>query len=168
MSSRQLTLRFVLLLSVAIALSGCGSLRSAINTVGGWVGLGGPPKAALRDLRIVTDADANGNSACRLDLVAAFDSNALAALPATSATWFAQRKALQDGMGDAIAVRSFELPPAMLIEHADLPENVSKALAVRAYVDMQKPKAQHAIDIGSHKVGTLHLKAREVVYQAEK
>lgn len=147
--------------------AGCAAVGGAWQTVQGWVGLGEPPKVKLRQLRIVSDADANARSACRIDVVAVHQAQALALLPALAPQWFAQRQALQDGLGTALTVRSFEIPPATLIERAELPEHTARALAVRVYVDLQSPTPQHVVDVGSHAAAVLHLTARAVTLSPE-
>lgn len=158
-------LRSMLLLGCASALAGCSTLGTALDTAEGWVGLGG--KVSLRKLRIVADSDANKSSACRVDIVALFGDSAATMLPATSTEWFAQRRALQDGLGSAIAVRSYELPPATLIENAELPPNIEKASGLRAYVELHASGGRHFIDLSANDSATLHLTARNAVLQPE-
>jgi type VI secretion system protein len=88
-------------------------------------------------------------------------------LPATSPEWFAQRQALQDGLGAAIAVRSFELPPSTLIEEAELPANVERATSLRAYIDLRQSGGRHFIDLSTKSEAVLHVTARSVLLQTE-
>ncbi len=144
-------------LMVALLLQGCG----AMSTMAGWVGLGGPPKADLRDLRLVSDIGANRNSATRVDIVLVFEQSAIGSLPKTAPEWFAQKQALLDGMPTALQVLALELPPAHVLDPVPLPDRTGKALAVRAYADMQSSHGQHVLDLTFTKAAELRLRAND-------
>ena len=162
MTGARSPLPFLAALFGTAALAGCSAFYGAESLVGL-----GPTRVALRELRIAVDADANKSTACRVDLVALFSDNAAPMLPATSSEWFAQKRALEDGLGTAIAVQSFELPPATLIEEADLPPDIERARGLRAYVDLQSSGSRHFIDLTAKSSAVLHITARGAVLQTE-
>lgn len=153
----SLWLHYLPLMVALLLLQGCG----AMSTMAGWVGLGGPPKADLRDLRLVSDIGANRNSATRVDIVLVFEQSAIGSLPKTAPEWFAQKQALLDGMPTALQVVALELPPAHVLDPVPLPDRTGKALAVRAYADMQSSHGQHVLDLTFTKAAELRLRAND-------
>ncbi len=159
-----MTARLLIASLLALALAACG----AVSTVAGWVGLGGPPTATLRQLRIVTETGANHDSATRIDLVLVYQQAAIASLPKTSPEWFAHKQALLDGMPTAIEVISLQVPPSRLIDPVALPKQVKKALAVQLYADMQAAAGQHPLDLTFTPAAELRLRADDYHFTALK
>ncbi|QDQ28508.1 hypothetical protein FNU76_20285 [Chitinimonas arctica] len=138
---------------------------AACGTVAGWMGWDGPPKAQLRQLRVVAEADANQDSAIRLDLVLVYQQGALSMLPDTAPAWFERKQALLDGMPAGIEVLQLELPPATLIERVALPAGIKRALHVRVYADHRNPKGQHVVELGTSRSVELRLRADDMRFQ---
>ncbi len=146
-----------------LGLTGCAS---TVSTALEWLGYG-PHKAELRSLRVISTADANQNkakqsNATRLDIVAVYDSAAIAQLPKTAPEWFARKQGLLDGMQAAFEVVSLELPPDTLVSEVELPRQVQDALALMAYADYFAEKGQNGIDLSQSKAAELRLNAQAV------
>lgn len=153
-------LKTLIVLLLALALAACG----ATSAIAGWIS--GPPTAALRQLRIVTEAGANHDSATRIDLVLVFDQAAIASLPKTAPEWFAQKQALLDGMAGGLAADSLQVPPAYLLDPVPLPAKAKKALAVYLYADMRGKPGQHVLDLTHTKSAEVRLRTDDFLFTA--
>jgi len=117
----------------------------------------------LGRVRVTTDADANQDTATRLDLVFIYDQTVVAGLPATAPDWFARRRALLDANRSVLDVVFLEVPPDRKIDPVLLPKRCADAIAVRAYAEYQAPEGQSPLDLTGLAGVELRLRARDLV-----
>ncbi|HEY9131311.1 MAG TPA: hypothetical protein VIM98_06100 [Dyella sp.] len=123
---------------------------------------GHQPTTRLSSVRVAAPPGANLNSAIRLDLVFVYASADVAMLPKTGPDWFAQKMALQNGLGKAMDVVSLQVPPAMVIDPVKLPDKAGKAIAVYAFADYLSKDGQARSDITQFRHAVIWLAATQV------
>jgi type VI secretion system protein len=106
------------MLSIVTALAGCASK---------------PPLTTIQTVQVFAAPDANSASGTQLDLVLVFDTNAVAALPATSVDWFAKKPALVAGLAKSIKLVELQLPAGYPATSVPLPAGYTKAIGVYSY-----------------------------------
>lgn len=142
------------MLLLMLVVAGCSLVAKVIPGLSDTV--------ALKSLKVVATPDANADSAVALDLVFIYDKDAEAQLPKTAPEWFADRAALQNGLGKAADVVSLQLPPATLVESVKLPDRHGKAVAVYAYARYLSGSGQGRCDLSGFKHPVLWLQAATV------
>lgn len=148
--------RFCLVLSFALcALAGCGSIKSKLGI--------GPPHASLRSLNISADPGANSGNGTQLDIVVAYSSSAVAALPKTGPDWFRQRDGLKKSLGKDIEVVSVESVSPDGTFAVELPRRTRrKGLAVYAFANYVAPEGWPPIALTAYKKVALRLQAKSI------
>lgn len=137
-----------------LMLSGC----SAISSLMPWH----TPTTALRGLRVAAQPGANLNSATALDLVFVYDKNSVAMLPKSGPEWFAQKAALQNGLGKTIDVVALQVPPATVIDPVKLPKRAGKALSVYVFANYLAPAGQARADLTQFRHAVIWLAPAQV------
>ena len=141
---------FALLLA---GLAGCG----AVNKL-----LGREPTTTLASVRVAAPPGANLNSAAQLDLVFLYDAASAEMLPKTGPEWFAQKSALQSGMGQKIDVVHLEIPPALVVDPVPLPKRAGKAVGVYAYANYLAKDGQARADLTQFRRAVVWLQSTQV------
>lgn len=131
--------RRLLLVAVLLVLGGCGALAKLLP--------GHVQTTSLERLRVAAQPGANLDSATALDLVFVYDTTSAALLPKTGPQWFAQKAALQNGLGRAAEVVELQLPPATVIANVNLPARHGKAVAVYGFANYLASDGQGRIDL---------------------
>lgn len=149
--------RLPILLCLLLTLAGCSSL-------GKLFGFGGPPKAALDDLKIVAVDDANDGQATELDLVFTYQSDIAATLPKDSPSWFNQRDAFKARYAGDLDVLSLEIPAGFVIQKVALPKRHAEALQVVAYANYVADVGQRPITLTRLRGAVLTLQKTQVVF----
>jgi type VI secretion system protein len=127
------------LVAVLTVLAGCGTLAKLLP--------GHVKTTSLDRLRVAAQPGANMDSATALDLVFVYDAASVAMLPKTGPEWFAQKAALQNGLGRAVDVVSLQVPPATVIASVDLPSRHGKAVAVFGFANYLASSGQGRSDL---------------------
>ena len=149
--ARQLA---VLLLALCV-LAGCGSIKSKLGL--------GPPHASLRKLSISADPGANSGNGTQLDIVVAYSSSAVAALPKTGPDWFRQRDGLKKSLGKDIEVVSVESVSPDGTFAVELPRKTrKKGLAVYAFANYVATEGWPPIALTAYKKAALRLQAKSI------
>lgn len=103
----------------------------------------------MQQVRIVAEANANGDAATAIDLVFVYDPAVAQALPLSGPDWFARRSALRDGLGNALDVVSLQLPPGTVVE-PELPGRHGHAIAVYGYADYRASAGQARMNLTAY------------------
>jgi type VI secretion system protein len=114
-----------------------------------------------RTIEIEAVMGANGNSATAIDIVFVSTPEAAALLPRTGTQWFANRAALQAGLGKAISVVSLQIPPAS-IDTLRRPKGVCRPLSVLVFANMLSAAGQPVLTLTGD--GTLQIRETDLVW----
>lgn len=147
-------LTLLALAGVLATLTACSAISSLLP--------GHQATTRLSSVRVAAPPGANLNSAIRLDLVFVYANADVAMLPKTSPDWFAQKAALQNGLGKAMDVVSLQVPPAMVIDPVKLPDKGGKAIAVYVFADYLSKDGQARSDITQFRHAVIWLAATQV------
>jgi len=129
----------IAILLLAGTLAGCQTLAKLMP--------GHVPTTSMTSLRVAAQPGANMNAATALDIVFVYDQTAVALLPKTGPAWFADKAALQSGLGQSADVVSLQVPPAMLIGAVKLPKRAGKALVVYGFANYLAKDGQARVDL---------------------
>ncbi|AJK50072.1 hypothetical protein [Burkholderia plantarii] len=129
-----------------------------------WLGFS--KSAAVSQIKVVAEVNANQNAATQLDVVFVYDSNVTGLLPATGPDWFQKKDALTAGLATAIDVVSLQVPPATLAT-AKLPKRHGKAIGVYVYANYLTAAGQPKGNITPYKNVTIWLTPTTVTYQSQ-
>ena len=151
---RNMTIRVACIVLALAALDGCSTIASLLP--------GHQKTTSLSSLRVAAPPGANLNSAVALDIVFVYDTTSVAMLPKTGPEWFAQKAALQSGLGRNIDVVSLQIPPATVIDPVPLPSKAGKAIAVYGFANYQAKDGQARSDITAYRHAVVWLAATQV------
>jgi type VI secretion system protein len=126
---------------------------------------GGTKSAAVAQIKVVAEVNANQNNATELDVVFVYDSNVVALLPKTGPDWFSNKAAMVDGLAASIDVVSLQIPPQTLAS-AELPKRHGKAIGVYVFVNYLSPAGQPMGNITPYKNMTIWLTPTTVLYKS--
>lgn len=126
---------------------------------------GGSKSAAVAQIKVVAEVNANQNSASELDIVFVYDSNVVALLPATGPDWFKKKAAMINGLATGIDVVSLQVPPATLADAA-LPKRHGKAIGVYVFANYLSAAGQPMGNITPYKNVTIWLTPTTVLYKS--
>ncbi|WP_266171053.1 hypothetical protein [Dyella subtropica] len=147
--------RILLTVTIAMAfVTACGTLKKLIP--------GHTPTTSLSSVRVAAPPGANLDSATALDLVFVYDTNSIAMLPKTGPEWFAQKQALQNGLGQSIEVVSLQVPPATVVDPARMPKRAGDAVAVYGFSDYLSADGQARCDITQYRHAVIWLAATQI------
>ncbi len=118
--------------------------------------------AALRQVEVSADADANQVSATAVDLVFFHDRAAVAAAPKTGPEWFAQKSTLLSQLGPTIDVVSLQVPPGTALSAVALPSRHRRAVAVQLYANYIAPDGQPALNLSSFRHAIVRLRSSTI------
>lgn len=125
---------------------------------------GGPKTAAVSQVNVVAEINANQSSATQLDIVFVYDSTAAALLPKTGPEWFDKKDALLAGAADSIDVVSLQVPPAT-IAGAALPRRHSNAIGVYVFANYLSADGQAMGNITPYRNVTIWLTPTGITYK---
>jgi type VI secretion system protein len=148
-------LRVLAMLALAAALAGCAMIDKL---------LGIEPKSPLKELRVVTLAGANSNSATALDIVFVYDDLTLTLLPKTGPEWFANKTALLAATTLSVDVLSLQVQPDWALDGVTLPKRHKEAVAVYSYANYISAGGQPVGKLTPYKCVQLMLGATAVAY----
>lgn len=126
---------------------------------------GGSKSAAVAQIGLVAEVNANQNSATQLDIVFVYDSNAVALLPTTGPDWFSKKTATMDGLATSIDVVSLQIPPQTLAS-PELPRRHGKAIGVYVFANYLSSTGQARGNITPYKNVTIWLTPTTVLYKS--
>ncbi len=127
-----------MLLGGALLLAGCQSIEKL------WPGH--VRTTSLDTLQVAAQPGANLNAATALDVVFVYDPTALTLLPQTGPDWFANKPALENGLGRSADVLKLEIIPATLTD-APLPKRHGKAIVVYSFANYLAKDGQARVDL---------------------
>lgn len=145
------TLIFILLGAILL-LSACG-LRTMVND-----------STRFNTVKIVTEVNANQNTATTIDIVFVYDANADTLLPKTSSEWFEKKTAFIQLFATNIDLVSLQVPPATRANVA-LPDRHSKAIGVYAFVNFLSDDSQVVGNLTSYKTMEILLTPTQAIYK---
>lgn len=151
---RTLTARITCIVVALAVLSGCSTIANLLP--------GHQKTTSLSSLRVAAPPGANLNSAVALDIVFVYDTTSAAMLPKSGPEWFAQKTALQSGLGRNIDVVSLQVPPATVIDPVTLPSKAGKAIAVYGFANYQAKDGQARSDITAYRHAVVWLAATQI------
>lgn len=105
------------------------------------------PGTDLLSIRVISQPQANRNTATALDVVLVYRKDLLPQLPDNAPDWFQQRNALIGKYQPQLEVISLELPPGDLIEELQLSQRQMQARGVVLYANYLAPQAQYPINV---------------------
>lgn len=147
--------RVVLALLLSGLLTGCAMIDKL---------LGIEPKSPLQELRVVTLAGANSNSATAIDVVFIYDDLTLTLLPKTGPEWFANKTALLAATTLSVDVVSLQVQPDWALDGVLLPKRHKQAVAIYSYANYITPGGQPVGKLTPYKCVQLMLGAAGVSY----
>ncbi len=118
--------------------------------------------AALRQVNVSADLDANQGTATALDLVFFYDRAGAAAAPKTAPEWFAQKGAIVSRLGPTVDVVSLQVPPGTAPFKAALPSRHRRAVAVQLYANFITPDSQPALNLTSFRRALVRLQSATI------
>ncbi len=124
----------------------------------------GPKTAAVSQIKVVAEINANQSSATQIDIVFVYDNTATALLPKTGPEWFDKKSALLAGAADSMDVVSLQVPPAT-IANVSLPGRHGKALGVYVFANYLTPAGQAVSNISPYKNVTIWLTPSGITYK---
>lgn len=113
--------------------------------------------AALRQVDVSADADANQGSATAVDLVFFYDRAGAAAAPKTGPEWFAQKSAILSRLGPTVDVVSLQVPPGSALSAVALPSRHRRAVAVQLYANYVATDGQPVLNLSSFRHALVRL-----------
>ncbi|RDU94732.1 hypothetical protein [Trinickia dinghuensis] len=129
-----------------------------------WLGFS--KHAAVSQIKVVAQVDADQNAATQLDIVFVYDNSVLGLLPSTGPDWFQKKDALISGLANDIDVVSLQVPPAT-VAGPTLPKRHGKAIAVYVYANYLSPAGQAKGNITPYKNVTIWLTATTIQYKPQ-
>jgi type VI secretion system protein len=147
--------RLPLVLGVVGLLAGCAMIDKL---------LGIEPKSPLQELRVVTLAGANSNSATAIDVVFVYDELTLTLLPKTGPEWFANKTALLAAATLSVDVLSLQVQPDWVLDGVALPRRHKQAVAIHSYANYITPGGQPVGKLTPYKCVQLMLGADGIGY----
>lgn len=156
---RSRMLMRVALLACALALmTGCGAVKKVKRVLGV-----GPTYAALKELTVVADIDANLGNGTQLDVVVLYTDTAAASLPKAGPDWFRQRAALRRMLAKEIAVVSVEVPAGSERFEVKLPKDTRKnGRVVLVFANYAAKDGWTPITLTPYKRAALRLQAESI------
>lgn len=149
-----------LALLAAIALGGCSTLSV--------LGFGeDTPKAALRAVQVIAEANANRNTATALDLVFVYDPAAVDLLPKSGPAWFRAKSELTSAFPRGIEVAGLQIPPAYAVDSVALPARHEDAIRVVAYANYLTEQGQYPINLTELTRAVIRLKPASIEHDGE-
>jgi len=152
-------LRFLFVLFFAFTLSGC-SVLNVLDVIQALY-----PKASLKQLQVIADADANQTTATALDLVFVYDKTAIPLLPKSGPEWFAKKRSIVANQPGNFDVVSLEVPPGMIVE-APLPKRSSRSVGAFIFANYLAKDGQYPVNLTTYASAEIHLKAMAIDYTA--
>lgn len=140
------------LLGATLLLSAC-SLRALVNN-----------STQLNTVKIITEVNANQNTATAIDIVFVYDANAENLLPKTSSEWLEKKTAFIQLFATNIDLVSLQVPPATRANVA-LPDRHSKAIGVYAFVNFLSDDSQVVGNLTPYKTMEILLTPTQVIYK---
>ena len=125
-----------------------------------------PPKTTIKAIQVVSEVDANTNSATAIDLVFVYDSNVLGLLPATGPDWFDKKDALMKALATSIDVVPLQVPPMTMVD-APLPKRFDKAIGIYSYANYLTPGGQPKCNLTPYKQIVIWLTPDTIVCAAK-
>ncbi len=114
--------------------------------------------AALRQVNVSADMDANQVTATTLDLVLFYDRAGADAAPKTAPEWFARKSAIVSRLGQSVDVVSMQVPTGTAPFQAALPSRHRRAVAVQLYANYVAPDGQPALNLTPFRHAVVRLK----------
>jgi type VI secretion system protein len=145
---RQAVQSFLLRMTVIAALCACGTTA---------------PPTIISGIQVVSEVNANQNTATPIDIVFVYDSTAVALLPKTGTDWFKQKAALISGLATSIDVVSLQVPPATLVS-VPLPKRYEKAIGVYSFANYLSEGGQPVGNLTPYKNMQIWLTPTSIVY----
>lgn len=118
--------------------------------------------AALRQVNVSADLDANQGTATALDLVFFYDRAGAAVAPKTAPEWFAQKSAIVSRLGPTVDVVSLQVPPGTVPFQAALPSRHRRAVAIQLYANFITPDGQPALNLTSFRRALVRLQSATI------
>ncbi|WP_338847058.1 hypothetical protein V8J88_25245 [Massilia sp. W12] len=118
----------------------------------------------LLQIKIAAELNANQNIATAIDIVFAYDENAVKIMPKSGPEWFSQKTALLNGLANSVDVVALQVPPATIVEVA-LPARYQQAVGVYSFANYVDPSGQPVGNLTPYKSMTIWLKPNTVTYQ---
>lgn len=118
--------------------------------------------AALRQVHVSADADANQVSATAVDLVFFYDRAGVAVAPKTAPEWFAQKNAIVSSLGRSVDVVSLQVPPGTALSAVALPSRHRRAVAVQLYANYIARDGQPVLNLSSFRHAIVRLKSATI------
>lgn len=147
--------RALLVLGLAGLLAGCAMIDKL---------LGIEPKSPLQELRVVTLAGANSNSATAIDIVFVYDDLTLTLLPKTGPEWFANKTSLLAATTLSVDVLSLQVQPDWALDGVSLPKRHKEAVAIYSYANYITPGGQPVGKLTPYKCVQLTLNPTGIGY----
>ena len=125
-----------LLVLIMLSLNGCSMFSS---------------HTSMKAYEVVSQPQANQDTATALDIVLVYKKELLAQLPDNSPQWFLNRALIEGKFDTQLDIISIEIPPGDLIPATKLKGKQKKAQAVLLYANYIAPKAQQPINVTAFK-----------------
>lgn len=121
---------------------------------------------SLEAIQLVSEVNANQNSATEIDVIFVYEKDALSVLPKTAPEWFSKKAALGLSLATAIDVVSLQVPPATLA-NIELPKRHKKAIGIYSFVNCLDVSSQAVGNLTPYKKMTIWLTPVNVIYKAQ-
>lgn len=151
--------RLLLVLFLAFSIPGC-SVLNALDVIQALY-----PKASLKQLQVIAEADANQTTATALDLVFVYDKTAIPLLPKSGPEWFSKKKSIVASQPGNFDVVSLEVPPGMIID-APLPKRSNRSVGAFIFANYLSRDGQFPVNLTTYTSAEIHLKAMAIDYKA--